>query len=146
MRSSTELLQKYLRKDLMPTMFCPGCGNGQVLNYTIRAIDDLNIPQSNLVFVSGIGCSSRLPAYIETDGKVATIKVELVIPEGGLAYVTVHLEYALKGSTGWTFANGPEDYYQNLPFLTKITVGGTPAPTLLHQPTWETPFEVTGRR
>jgi len=68
MKSSTELLDKYLRKDLMPTMFCPGCGNGQILNYTIRAIDDLNIPQNNLVFVSGIGCSSRLPAYIDTDG------------------------------------------------------------------------------
>jgi 2-oxoglutarate ferredoxin oxidoreductase subunit beta len=68
MKSSTELIQKYLRKDLMPTMFCPGCGNGQILNYTVRAIDELDIPQNNLVFVSGIGCSSRLPAYIDTDG------------------------------------------------------------------------------
>ncbi|MFX0036502.1 MAG: thiamine pyrophosphate-dependent enzyme [Candidatus Hermodarchaeota archaeon] len=68
MKSSTELREKYLRKDLLPTLFCPGCGNGQVLNYTIRAIDDLEIPQEKLVFVSGIGCSSRLPAYIEADG------------------------------------------------------------------------------
>ena len=68
MKSSIELREKYLRKDLLPTLFCPGCGNGQVLNYTIRAIDDLDIPQDNLVFVSGIGCSSRLPAYIEADG------------------------------------------------------------------------------
>ncbi len=68
MKSSSELRKKYLREDLMPTIFCPGCGNGQVLNYTIRAIDDLNIPQEKLVFVSGIGCSSRLPAYIEADG------------------------------------------------------------------------------
>ncbi|KON26346.1 2-oxoglutarate synthase [miscellaneous Crenarchaeota group archaeon SMTZ-80] len=68
MRSSTELRQKYLREELLPTLFCSGCGNGQILNYTIRAIDDLNISQDNLVFVSGIGCSSRLPAYIEADG------------------------------------------------------------------------------
>jgi len=68
MKSSTELRKKYLREDLMPTLFCPGCGNGQILNYTIRAIDDLNISQDKLVFVSGIGCSSRLPAYIEADG------------------------------------------------------------------------------
>jgi 2-oxoglutarate ferredoxin oxidoreductase subunit beta len=67
-RSIEELRDKYLRKDLLPTMFCPGCGNGQVLNYVIRAIDDLNIPQNDLVFVSGIGCSSRLPAYIEAYG------------------------------------------------------------------------------
>lgn len=63
-----ELREKYLRKDLLPTTFCPGCGIGQVLNYVIRAIDDLNISQDNLVFISGIGCSSRLPAYIQADG------------------------------------------------------------------------------
>ena len=67
-KSIEELRDKYIRKDLLPTMFCPGCGNGQVLNYVIRAIDDLNIPQNNLVFVSGIGCSSRLPAYLEAYG------------------------------------------------------------------------------
>ncbi|MFX1339218.1 MAG: thiamine pyrophosphate-dependent enzyme [Promethearchaeota archaeon] len=57
-----------MRKDLLPTIFCPGCGNGQVLNYVIRAIDALNISQDKLVFVSGIGCSSRLPAYLEAYG------------------------------------------------------------------------------
>ncbi len=62
-----ELREKYLRQDLLPTNFCPGCSNGQVLNYTIRAIDDLHISQDNLVFVSGIGCSSRLPSYIDSD-------------------------------------------------------------------------------
>jgi 2-oxoglutarate ferredoxin oxidoreductase subunit beta len=66
-KSVKELKEKYLRQDLLPTTFCPGCSNGQVLNYTLRAIDDLNIPQDNVVFVSGIGCSSRLPAYIDAD-------------------------------------------------------------------------------
>ncbi len=67
-KSSKELREKYLRKDLLPSIFCPGCGIGQVLNYVTRAIDDLNISQDNLVFVSGIGCSSRLPAYFEAYG------------------------------------------------------------------------------
>ncbi|MFX1452493.1 MAG: thiamine pyrophosphate-dependent enzyme [Promethearchaeota archaeon] len=67
-KTAEELREKYLRKDLLPTVFCPGCGNGQVLNYVIRAIDDLGISQDKLVFVSGIGCSSRLPAYIVADG------------------------------------------------------------------------------
>lgn len=66
--STEKLREKYLRKEILPTIFCPGCGNGQVLNYVIRAIDQLNIPQDNLVFVSGIGCSSRLPAYLEAYG------------------------------------------------------------------------------
>lgn len=68
MSSSIKLREKYLKKDLLPTLFCPGCGNGQVLNYMIRALDESNIEQDKLVFVSGIGCSSRLPAYIEADG------------------------------------------------------------------------------
>ena len=67
-KTIAELKKKYLRQDLLPTIFCPGCGNGQVLHYVIRAIDDLKIAQDNLVFVSGIGCSSRLPAYLEAYG------------------------------------------------------------------------------
>jgi 2-oxoglutarate ferredoxin oxidoreductase subunit beta len=67
MISTDELYEKYLRKDMIPTMFCPGCGNGAVLNYTLRAIDSLKIDQDKLVFISGIGCSSRLPGYIKAD-------------------------------------------------------------------------------
>jgi len=63
-----ELREKYLRTDLLPTIFCPGCGIGQIMQYVVRAIDDLEINQDNLVFVSGIGCSSRLPAYFEAYG------------------------------------------------------------------------------
>lgn len=67
-KSSEELREKYLRKDLLPSIFCPGCGIGQIMHYVVRAIDDLKINQDNLVFVSGIGCSSRLPAYFEAYG------------------------------------------------------------------------------
>jgi len=67
-KTTEELREKYLRTEILPTVFCPGCGNGQVLNAVIRAIDDLKISQNELVFVSGIGCSSRLPAYIVADG------------------------------------------------------------------------------
>ncbi|MFX1393954.1 MAG: thiamine pyrophosphate-dependent enzyme [Promethearchaeota archaeon] len=67
-KTISELKEKYLRQDLLPTIFCPGCGNGQILHYVVKAIDDLNISQDNLVFVSGIGCSSRLPAYLEAYG------------------------------------------------------------------------------
>lgn len=67
-KSAEELRQKYLRKDLLPSIFCAGCGIGQIMHYVVRAIDDLKINQDNLVFVSGIGCSSRLPAYFEAYG------------------------------------------------------------------------------
>ncbi len=68
LKPTEELRKKYLRTDLLPSMFCPGCGIGQIMHYVVRAIDDLKINQDNLVFVSGIGCSSRLPAYFEAYG------------------------------------------------------------------------------
>ncbi len=59
---------KYIREAMWPSIFCTGCGVGNVLNYTLRAIDGLQIDIDRCVFCSGIGCSSRLPGYIEADG------------------------------------------------------------------------------
>jgi len=59
---------KYLRKGMWPTIFCTGCGHGSVLDYTFWALEDLGLNMDKVVFVSGIGCSSRLPGYIEADG------------------------------------------------------------------------------
>lgn len=52
-------------------------------------------------------------SVITIDGKA--INIELTIPENGLAYVTVHLDYALKGTDGWAF-DASQTYLQNLPF------------------------------
>ncbi len=68
MISTNKIREKYLKNDLFPTMFCPGCGAGCILNYTLHAIDKLQIDQDKLVFISGIGCSSRLPNYVEAYG------------------------------------------------------------------------------
>ncbi|RZN47553.1 2-oxoacid:ferredoxin oxidoreductase subunit beta [archaeon] len=70
--SNTELDEKYLRKGMMPSILCAGCGNGIVLNATLRAIDKLGMDIDNMVFVSGIGCSSRLNGYIKADALHAT--------------------------------------------------------------------------
>lgn len=66
--SNEIIIEKYLRKDMFPTIFCTGCGIGSVMNFTLRALYDLNIDIDNAVFVSGIGCSSRVPGYIDSDG------------------------------------------------------------------------------
>ncbi len=68
MLSGEELKEKYLRKEMFPTVFCDGCGIGNVLNYTIRAIEKLRLDMDKMVFLSGIGCSSRLTGYINADG------------------------------------------------------------------------------
>lgn len=61
-------IRKYLREEMYPSIFCVGCGVGNVLNYTLRAIDDLQLDMDRVVFASGIGCSSRLPGYIDANG------------------------------------------------------------------------------
>jgi 2-oxoglutarate ferredoxin oxidoreductase subunit beta len=68
MLSGEELKKKYLRKEMLPTVFCDGCGIGNILDYTIRAIEELELDLDKIVFLSGIGCSSRLPGYLNTDG------------------------------------------------------------------------------
>ncbi len=68
MKSAYDVRDKYLRKEMLPTMFCPGCGIGSALQFTLRAIDDLGLSQDEIVWVSGIGCSSRVPGYVNFDG------------------------------------------------------------------------------
>ncbi len=48
--------------------WCPGCGDYAILKSVQRALADDGADPANTVFVSGIGCSSRLPYYIETYG------------------------------------------------------------------------------
>jgi len=60
------IAEKYIRKSALPTIFCPGCGHGTVLNAFLRAIDSMGIFNS-LGLVSGIGCSSWTPVFINTD-------------------------------------------------------------------------------
>jgi len=57
----------YLRNDRMPSIWCPGCGNGIVVNSIIRAIADSGIDRDKTVIVSGIGCSSRATGYMDFD-------------------------------------------------------------------------------
>jgi 2-oxoglutarate ferredoxin oxidoreductase subunit beta len=67
-KDAETLRNKYLRDAMFPTIFCDGCGIGNVLQYTLWAIDNLGLDMDRTVFVSGIGCSSRLPGYIKADG------------------------------------------------------------------------------
>ncbi len=60
--------EKYLQEEMYPSIFCTGCGIGNVLNYALRALDACKLDIDKVVFVSGIGCSSRLPGYIDADG------------------------------------------------------------------------------
>lgn len=59
-----EELEKYFRTDKLPHIWCPGCGHGIITGAVIRAIDNLKLDQDKICIVSGIGCSSRAPGYM----------------------------------------------------------------------------------
>jgi 2-oxoglutarate/2-oxoacid ferredoxin oxidoreductase subunit beta len=62
---------KLTRKDFVSDQevrWCPGCGDYSILAQTQKLMPDLEIPRENIVFISGIGCSSRLPYYMNTYG------------------------------------------------------------------------------
>lgn len=48
--------------------WCPGCGDYSILAQVQRVLPSLGIPKENYVFISGIGCSSRFPYYMDTYG------------------------------------------------------------------------------
>jgi len=61
----------YTRKDFssdQEVRWCPGCGDYSVLTAVQLLLPDLNVRPESLVFVSGIGCSSRFPYYMNTYG------------------------------------------------------------------------------
>ena len=48
--------------------WCPGCGDYVILNTIRNFLPELGLRRENMVFVCGIGCSSRFPYYLETYG------------------------------------------------------------------------------
>jgi 2-oxoglutarate ferredoxin oxidoreductase subunit beta len=66
-----ETAVKYTAKDFQSDQdvrWCPGCGDYSILAQVQRVLPELNIPRHKLVFISGIGCSSRFPYYMDTYG------------------------------------------------------------------------------
>jgi len=92
----TELRHKYLRHHKkFPHVWCPGCGNGIVLGSLIRAIEQLKLKKDDVVFASGIGCSSRMPTYVDfntlhtTHGRALTFATGIKLAKPSLNVITV---------------------------------------------------------
>jgi 2-oxoglutarate/2-oxoacid ferredoxin oxidoreductase subunit beta len=65
--ASTPLTRKDFESD-QEVRWCPGCGDYSILAQTQKVLPELNVPREKFVFVSGIGCSSRFPYYVNTYG------------------------------------------------------------------------------
>ena len=90
-------IRDYIRERFFPHLWCSGCGHGMVLNALLRAIEALGINKSDIVMVSGIGCSSRISGYVDfhtlhtihgralafaTGVKMSRPELNLIVPMG----------------------------------------------------------------
>lgn len=65
-QSESRVHQRYLRHSKQfPNVWCAGCGIGIVLGTIIRAVDDLKLDKNDVAMISGIGCTGRMPVYVD---------------------------------------------------------------------------------
>jgi 2-oxoglutarate ferredoxin oxidoreductase subunit beta len=67
LQTASPLTSKDFQTD-QEVRWCPGCGDYSILAQVQKVMPTLGIPRENIVIVSGIGCSSRFPYYMETYG------------------------------------------------------------------------------
>jgi 2-oxoglutarate ferredoxin oxidoreductase subunit beta len=98
-------LLKYLRSAMIPHIWCPGCGNGIVLNCFVQALDELEMDLDKLVVVSGIGCIGRVAGYTNTDSFHTTHGRALAFASG-VKLANPELQVAVISGDGDLFAIG----------------------------------------
>lgn len=91
-----ELRQEYLRHDKkFPHVWCPGCGNGIVMGSLLRAISKLKLTKDEVVMASGIGCSGRMPTYLDfntlhtTHGRALTFATGIKLANPSLTVMAI---------------------------------------------------------
>ena len=63
----SQSIERYLRQDRLPHIWCSGCGIGIALDAFLRAIDRATIDPDKVAVVSGIGCAGRVAGYVKLD-------------------------------------------------------------------------------
>ncbi len=96
---------KYLRAEMMPHIWCAGCGNGIVLNCFVHALDELKTDLDKLVIVSGIGCIGRTAGYTYADSFHTTHGRALAFATG-VKLANPELEVVVVSGDGDLFAIG----------------------------------------
>lgn len=96
MAETAKLIHKYLRHDKkFPHVWCPGCGIGIMLGSLIRAIDHTGYSKDEIVLISGIGCTGRLPVYVDfntlhtTHGRALTFATGIKLAKPALKVIVV---------------------------------------------------------
>jgi len=93
--------------------WCPGCGDFGVLAALEKALVELRIPNHNVVAISGIGCSSNLPGYINTYG-MHTLHGRALAVATGLKLANHELTVIVTGGDGDGFGIGGNHFVHTM--------------------------------
>ncbi|MFH1118078.1 MAG: 2-oxoacid:ferredoxin oxidoreductase subunit beta [Pseudomonadota bacterium] len=90
------IVYEWLRHDKkFPHVWCPGCGLGILLGSLVRALSGSGLDKNRVVLVSGIGCSGRLPVYVDvgsvhtTHGRALTFATGIKLSKPDLVVIVV---------------------------------------------------------
>ncbi len=96
MTGQEHLIHRYLRSSKrFPHVWCPGCGIGILLGALVRAIDGNGYGKDDIVLISGIGCSGRLPVYLDfntlhtTHGRALTFATGIKLAKTKLKVIAI---------------------------------------------------------
>src|SRR2546421_11000976 len=89
--------------------WCPGCGDFGVLSAVQKALVELQIPNHNVVTISGIGCSSNFPGFIETYG-MHTLHGRALAVATGMKLANHELTVLVTGGDGDGFGIGGKHF------------------------------------
>src|SRR6184192_2433273 len=93
--------------------WCPGCGDFGVLAAIQKALVELQIPNNNVVAISGIGCSSNLPGFINTYG-MHTLHGRALAVATGLKLANHELTVLVTGGDGDGFGIGGNHFVHTM--------------------------------
>jgi 2-oxoglutarate ferredoxin oxidoreductase subunit beta len=95
-RSESRVHERYLRHSKkFPNVWCAGCGIGIVLGAIIRAVDGIGLDKNEVAMISGIGCTGRMPVYVDfntmhtTHGRALAFATGLKMVRPGMKVIVV---------------------------------------------------------
>ncbi len=98
-------LDELFRSDRLPHIWCPGCGLGPIMACYGQAILDSGLPRDQHVVVSGIGCTGRVPGYVNIDSYHTTHGRSIPFATG-IKIANSELEVTVVSGDGDLFAIG----------------------------------------
>ena len=102
---ASKLIEKTMRIDRLPHIWCGGCGHGILMRDVAQAIENVGLDSKDVIIVSGIGCSSRAAGYMNFD-TIHTTHGRAIAFATGIKFAKPHLKVIVLTGDGDATAIG----------------------------------------